>query len=147
MKLTLEKAELIQLIGNSLGYTLQEEDVTVVAQPFEVRIQNVNLAEVAAQKTPPALDPADVGDFLDSTGYSDEENQDEAEEEVPEEIDTAANVMTMGDILTKNASMGGPTPDRRYDDEGELGRRLGPEESVEPPDYTQEEISAAGRQK
>jgi hypothetical protein len=119
MKLTLEKAELIQLIGNSLGYELNEEDVTVTAEPFEVRIQNVNLGEMAAAKPPPDIDPGFAVDPM-------------AVDEDPEE-ETAAQVLTMADILNQNEIMGGATVERTN----------GPQEYDEPPPVTQEELTAA----
>ncbi len=122
MKITLEKPELIQLIGKSLGYVISEEDVTISAEPFEVSISNVNLQGIPK---PQVAEPA------------------REEEVVTSEQSVAASVLTMGDILNQNASAGGPkAPAFVVEDDVPLHRPLGPYESEEPPEVTQQEISA-----
>lgn len=119
MKITLEKPELIQLIGKSLGYVIAEEDVTITAEPFEVNISNVNL-----QGSPKPTIPEPVFDE-------------------PVAQSTAESVLTMADILTQNASRGGPkVPRVVVEDDVPLSRPLGPQEYDEPPEVTQNEITA-----
>ncbi len=116
MKITLEKPELIQLIGKSLGYVISEDDVEITAEPFEVSISNVNL------QSPPTPPPAE--------GI--------AEEKTPQN-----SVLTMGDILNRNSTMGGPKPPAIVVEEDvPLTRNLGPLETEEPPPVTQAEIAA-----
>jgi len=134
MKLTLEKAELIQLIGKSLGYEIQDDDITVHADPFEVHIQNVDLAGMAASQEPVG-DPLDIDDI---PPYHQDPNFDEEEEQGE---DDPENVMTMSDVLNLNSGLGGPTaPPTVIEDEPE--RPLGPNESTDPPPFTDEEMFA-----
>lgn len=132
MRLTLERAELIQLIGNSLGYTIADDDVTVKADPFEVRIKNVDLSGMAQSKTSVSKDMDNI-------------LEDEEEEMYTGEEDAADSILTMADILNKNQEIGGagaPT-DRAV---GDIPRRpLGPLETEEPPIITEEELNAAIR--
>ena len=94
MRLTLERAELVQLIGNSLGYTIADDDVTVKADPFEVHIKNVDLSGMAQGKTSVSRD---IEDAL----------QEDEEEVYTEEEDAADSILTMADILNKNQEIGG----------------------------------------
>jgi hypothetical protein len=52
MRLILEKAEVLKLLGTALGYDIQEGDAEIIADPFEVHIKNVRVAELAAPKAP-----------------------------------------------------------------------------------------------
>lgn len=123
MRFTLEETDLIQLIGQALGYNLQPEDVTVNADPFEVRIRNVDL-HALAEARPKAtkeksISPDDIPD-------EDETNQEEEE--------AAVSILTMGEILSQNTELKnkpqrGPSPKRP----------LGPLETEEPPPYTEAE--------
>lgn len=54
MRLILEKAEVLKLLGAALGYDIQDGDAEIVADPFEVHIKNVRVAELASPKAPPA---------------------------------------------------------------------------------------------
>ena len=137
MKLTLERAELVQLIGKALGYDLEDDDVVVNAEPFEVRIQNVNLAEMSKPAVPPDPDPLGIDDdFLTDT-------DDETGAYPDEEVREAASVMTMSDVLNLNSGLGGPTaPTTVVEDEPE--RPLGANESIDPPPFTDEEFSNRG---
>jgi hypothetical protein len=54
MRLILEKAEVLKLLGSALGYDIQEGDAEIIADPFEVHIKNVRVAELASPKAPPA---------------------------------------------------------------------------------------------
>ena len=122
MKLTLEKAELIVLIGQVLGYKLQEEDVTIKAEPFELHIRNVQLS-----------------------GHSN--SKPKTEEEVEEfENSVTEGLLTMEEVLNQNAAKGGPpAPKEVYEENTPLNRHLGPEEYEEPPDVTQAELNAISR--
>ncbi len=138
MRLTFERAELIQLIGNSLGYTLQDVDVDICAEPFEVRIKNVNLTGLAKKKdtTPSGVTP---------TEESVNTPLDEQTAESPE-AQAAAGVLTMAEILNQNSDLGGPAaPTVVVEEDEELGRPLGPQESTTPPPVTDEELNATAR--
>ena len=119
MKITLERAELIHLISKSLGYSVEDHDVVIQAEPFEVSISNVRLIPSAGEDTTPAPQV--------------EDNQEE---------DTVSDTLSMEDILSKNAAFGGPKMQRKNPP---LGRPLGPYETEEPPEVTQDEISAVLR--
>lgn len=54
MQIILEQKDLLSLLGKALGYTLEEGDVEVVADPFEVRIRSVRLNDLAQTIEPPA---------------------------------------------------------------------------------------------
>jgi hypothetical protein len=47
MRLILEKAEVLKLLGAALGYDIQDGDAEIVTDPFEVHIKNVRIAELA----------------------------------------------------------------------------------------------------
>lgn len=131
MKLTLERAELIQLIGSTLGYKLADEDVSVNADPLEVRIQNVNLEGMAKIKstTPDTM--------------SDDVVEDEEEDEPTEEEQTATNILTMADIMKTNTQMGGAgAPTDSLVGSPPLRRPLGPLEYEDPPPLTDAELEA-----
>ncbi len=123
MKLTLEKDELVQLIGNALGYALTEEDVTVSADPFEVRIRSVDLTKLAAPRVRTA--PSALAKV----------------EEAQEEVVESAGVLTMAEILDHNSELGGPVAPSQVDEEDlpPLARPLGVLESEEPPPITDDE--------
>jgi len=134
VRLTLERDELILLIGKSLGYDIADEDVTVKADPFEVRIKNVDLAGMSQ---PPRASE-------DSLEYSEEDTEDE-EAEKTEEEDIAGSILTMGDILNQNTAMGGAGA-ATAKVVGDIPRReLGPMETHEPPPYNEEELKASQR--
>ena len=124
MKITLERPELIQLIGKSLGYAISDEDISIQAEPFEVSIRNVDLSGRPKLK----------------------DNIPEEPEEPAEEQTPAAAVLTMNEILNQNSVRGGPKPPRNVvEDSVPLTRNLGPLESEDPPPVTQAEISAVLR--
>lgn len=122
MRITLERAELIQLIGKSLGYVIADEDIEIRGTPFEVSIRNVDLSGMTKPKKAAPEEP---------------------EDEEPEEKTAAASILTMSEILNQNAERGGPKPPRIVvEDDVPLHRSLGPLESEEPPPVTQDEIAA-----
>jgi len=121
MKITLERTELIHIISKSLGYDVEDTDVSINAEPFEVSIRNVCLT--GSRKT--------SGDLSETERYE------EKEDEEP---------LTIEDLLRKNAAYGGPqiTP-KGGEDSTPMTRPLGPMETEEPPPVTQDEISAVLR--
>ena len=123
MRLTLERPELIKIIGHILGYDLDADDVIVSAEPFEVKITNVNLNGMLRAK-------------------------EVSENPAPTQRSAQDSVLTMGDILNQNSSLGGPKPPANVVEEDvPLSRNLGPLESEEPPPITQTEILATLRGK
>lgn len=121
MKVTLEKADLLRILSSALGYPIDEEDVEVRADPFEVHIRSVNVDELAQQQKSEPITPADIPDIP---------------EEPSEKTQTTANtVMTMADILRRNETMGGAP----------VSRPLGPEESEDPPPISEAELMSAWR--
>jgi hypothetical protein len=54
MRLVLEKEELIKLIGQALGYNLDESDVKITTDPFELEIKNVRTSDIAEKPPKPA---------------------------------------------------------------------------------------------
>ena len=138
MRVTLEKPELIALIAKTLGYALQDSDIEVVADPFEVRISNVNIAGLAALK----------GEGKPVQESEEPAVEDEEEEEEETEATTPAKIITMNEILEQNENMGGaPAPAQHVVEEDlpELTRPLGQYETEEPPEVTDGELKAAGR--
>lgn len=66
MKLILEKSEVLALLGQALGYNLAEDDVEVIAEPFEVRLNQVRVGALAAGlKTQPPTPAKNRSDELD----------------------------------------------------------------------------------
>lgn len=46
MRLVLEKKEIIKIIGKALGYNLDESDVKITTDPFELEIRNVRTSDI-----------------------------------------------------------------------------------------------------
>lgn len=125
MRFTLEEGDLIQLIGQALGYELQPEDVTVNADPFEVRIKNVNLQALAEAKTK----KTDIEvPFAEKTEDDEQENEEE---------EAAETILTMGEILSHSTELSSK-PQRNPSPR----RPLGPLESEDAPPITEAELSA-----
>lgn len=128
MKITLERPELIHILSRSLGYYIEDDDVTIQPDPFEISISNVSLTANSALTEPVNSVPLV------------EEKEEEEEEESPNET------LTMEDLLSKNAAYGGPKiAQTQVKDSTPLTRRLGPLETENPPPITQEEIHAVLR--
>lgn len=47
MRIILERKDILSLLGKSLGYVLEDEDIEIQTDPFEVRISSVRLEELA----------------------------------------------------------------------------------------------------
>jgi len=120
MKVTLERADLIRILSSALGYRIEDADVEVCAEPFEVHIQQVNVNELAKQQTAPEPSEEDAPVIETPSSKGD---------------DPESTVLTMTDILKQNEAMGGAA----------APRPLGPQETDEPPPITEEEMTAARR--
>ena len=132
MRMTLERSELVAIIGKNFGYELNEEDVVVQAEPFEVHIKNIDLSKLAAKRaTQPDEVSPDVEEVPPEAGET-ELDDERIEEEGDESVDS---LLTLNDILQQNENMGGPP----------LSRPLGPLESEEPPEITDAELAATKR--
>ena len=107
MKLTLERKDLLSLISKQLGLVLKDEDVIVQAEPFEVQIKQVPTAEI-----------------VENT-HSEPKVRRLAETEVRDPL--SKKILTMADILERNAELGGPRP-------------LGPDEFEDPPAISESEL-------
>jgi hypothetical protein len=114
MKLTLERKDLLVLLGKQLGFVLNDEDVTVQADPFEVQIKQVPTAEIVES----ARTESKVRKFPES--------------ETDTQDQLAKKIMTMAEVLEKNAALGGPRP-------------LGPEEFEDPPTISESELYGTRR--
>jgi hypothetical protein len=81
MRLVLEKKEIIKIIGKALGYNLDESDVKITTEPFELEIKNVRTSDIEEKAPKPA--PMKVqGDIpippsSASTAIDDHENLDD----------------------------------------------------------------------
>lgn len=109
MRITLEKGDLVNLLGKALNYELTEEDVDVQPEPFEVHIHNIRLNDLAASAPASGSAPAKAGAPV-----------------VPESDDYAADrpLASVEDLLEKNQAM--------------IRENLAPGETYEPPDPDEE---------
>jgi hypothetical protein len=126
MKITLERPELIHILSQSLGYGINDEDVSIQSDPFEVSIRNVQLTGGTSTPKKPeeAIEP-------------------ESEPEQPAESD---GTLSIEDLLRRNEAYGGPKIDQKTVKEtAPITRHLGPYETEDPPPITQEEIHAVLR--
>jgi len=57
VRLILEKAEVLKLLGKALGYDIQDGEAEIIADPFEVHIKNVRVAELATSRAPTIVTP------------------------------------------------------------------------------------------
>lgn len=113
MRVTLEKSDLVKLLGKALGYpSLSEEDVDVQAEPFEVHIHNVRLNELSA--TPPPSASSSAGTKA-------------AAPMVP--VATQQTPPSVEELMARNAELAGAPMIREY---------LAPGETYEPPDPDEE---------
>lgn len=122
MKLTLEKADLLQLLSIALNYELREEEVEVKADPFEVHLKTVRLLDLARPRKPAQEEVQVRGPAKHPTLIDPEEGS-------PEDLD---------DLLSKSASLAGaglPSADIDPDVRGinDFARPLRPGESEDPP--------------
>lgn len=90
MKLTLERKDLLVLLGKQLGFALNDEDVTVQADPFEVQIKQVPTAEI-----------------VESTRT---ESKVRKSPETNTQDPLAKKIMTMAEILDENDKLRGLRP-------------------------------------
>ena len=115
MKVTLEKADLVNILSRALGYPIDESDVEVQADPFEVHIRQVDVSELAKQTE------------------TAETVEDPIETPETSTVERREPVLTMTDILAQNEAMGGAP------------RPLGPQETEDPPPITEEELAVGRR--
>lgn len=115
MQLTFEKTDIIRIMEKVLKYNINDDDVTITAEPFTVCIRNVNLNAMA---TPPPQ-PEPTQEEEDTVSYTDDDEDSEG-----------VAVLTMDEIMNKNTAMGGAG----------ATRQLGMNESEEPPPITEEEM-------
>lgn len=54
MRLTLEKQDVLKLLGTALGYDIQDDDVEVKTEPFEIHIKKIRVAETSERPAKPA---------------------------------------------------------------------------------------------
>ncbi len=74
MRIILEKKDLLSLLGKALGYPLEDDDVEVTADPFEVRISSVRLGELAHTDAPPVSTISPPTPVEVMTGYPDDDD-------------------------------------------------------------------------
>jgi len=138
MRITLERADLLKILSKALHYDIQDDDITLNADPFEVHIRQVPVDDLAKSAEPPPK--TELGVYADN----DDTPGEEFLEDLPEE---AAAVLTMDEVLRKNDTLRqddnrtvGETP-KEYP----LNRPLGPYETEEPPPVTEDELRALTR--
>lgn len=124
MKLTLEKADLLQLLSMALNYELREDEVEVKAEPFEVHLKTVRLLDLARANKPA---PVAVQDKTRTTVAR--PGAPATEQATPEDLD---------DLLSQSANLAGaglPSADIDPDVKGmnDFARALRPGETEEPP--------------
>jgi len=134
MRITLERADLLRILSKSLGYEIDDDDLTVNPDPFEVSIKRVPVDEIARGAAPPD-DSEDVQENV-----AEELLDDLPEEESSPEV---AAVMTMEQVL--NASQMLRQDNSRTVGTPPLTRPLGPEETEEPPPISEKELRALTR--
>lgn len=134
MKVTLEKEELIRILSSEFGYDINENDVTVSAEPFEVQIKNLPV-DTLAKKAKKEAELAEVLKAVTAAGETTEvETPVVPEEEVSE-------VLTMEDLLAQNETlMSGGKPQNKPVSSDFLERPLGPNEFEDPPPVTEAEL-------
>ena len=70
MRVTLERKDLLAILSKALRYEIQDEDVTIDADPFEVHIKQLPVDELVPTK---ASEPAtEVPDDTDGEDYLEE---------------------------------------------------------------------------
>lgn len=136
MRVTLEREDLLAILGKALGYELHEDDVTITADPFEVHIKKVPVDELSQKAETPK--PATTEPSI----MSDQTSGEEFLEENSDEVDA---VMTMEQVLAQSHSIAQDGSRTVGETPGPLTRPLGPAESEEPPPVTDEELAAITR--
>lgn len=124
MRVILEKAEVLTLLGGALGYDFKEGDVEIITDPFEVHIKNVRVAELAAPKKP--------------QGQVQEPRQTSV---VPQQLEDSLN---LDEVLADSAALAAGLPSTEIDPDtrgiNDFARKLYLGETEDPPgeDYTGE---------
>jgi len=131
MRVTLERKDLLAILSKALRYDIQDEDVTINADPFEVHIKQLPIDE---------LKPASIAPVVEEESQTAFMEVDSADEQSPEE----AALLTMEQVLAQNNELSQDSS-RTVGETPPLNRPLGPEESEEPPPITEDELRALTR--
>lgn len=125
MRVTFEKDDIVKMLRQVLGYDIEDDDVVIQTDPFEVQVSKVDVEKLAQ---PPTEDPMLKGSqellaaLLSKQG----------EEEKPKDpVGEEEGVITMNDILSQNSQLS--TKSTRTPNVKPLGRPLGLGETEEPP--------------
>ncbi len=126
MKLTLEKADLLQLLSIALNYELREDEVEVKADPFEVHLKTVRLLDLARPRKPAQEEVQVKGPTKPSAPAH------------PTILGEDGSPEDLSDLLSKSASLAGaglPSTDIDPDSRGinDFSRPLRPGETEDPP--------------
>jgi hypothetical protein len=124
MRLTLEKADLLQLLSMALNYELHDEEVEVKAEPFEVHLKTVRLLDLARASKPVPV------------AVQDKTRIPVARPGLP--APESASPEDLEDLLSQSASLAGaglPSAEIDPDVKGmnDFARALRPGETEEPP--------------
>ena len=129
MKVILEKADLLKILSKEFGYDLEDGDVTVTAEPFEVQVSQLPVQHLAAR--------VPTTEVLQT-----EEEIFEELPDAPEREDYTTTTMTMEQLLAHSDELAsGRKPSGFRSDDQPIDRPLGPDEFVEPPPVSPAEIS------
>jgi hypothetical protein len=128
MRVILEKTDLLKILSKEFGYDLEDGDVTVTAEPFEVQVSQLPVQHFAQKQASAPLTNV-VEDPLEVPQYYEQESA----EPVPVSID---------ELLARSEALAaGDKPSSGFaNNEERLNRPLGPDEYVEQPPVSSEEI-------
>ena len=124
MQVVFEKKDIVRVFNAVLGYDIEEDDLEIQSDPFQVKISNVQIDKLAAPREEPGAED-------DETSYEDMLNEPHVEDPEPRDPDAT---MTVEELLRHNDALAEAGP-----------RHLGALETEEPPPITDAELNALRR--